>query len=260
MTAWGVHAANLRAQGLLEVAVKAGRLQGTRGKTTSMKFKLAALLLAAAAAFSSPAAAAKSDRQLWTNLNVTVKLSDHWRLSEEGTVRFSDNRNGLYEFESNTLLGYRLNKVVTLWAGYTHNPQYSAGDFTVMEHRAREQVTFDGFARIGTGKLNGRIRLEQRWRHGVDGTGWRVRPYLKYSLPIAGKTALNLSSEPFFNLDTTAFQRKRGLDKVRNLISISTPLIRRVTGEVGYMNQYGFVSGGPDTSDNIAYFGLALAL
>jgi hypothetical protein len=26
------------------------------------------------------------------------------------------------------------------------------------------------------------------------------------------------------------------------------------------MNQHGFVSGGPDTSDNIAYFGLALAL
>jgi hypothetical protein len=205
-------------------------------------------------------ASAKSDDQLWTNLNATVKLGDHWRLSEEGTIRFSDKRNGLYEVESNTLLGYRLNKIVTLWAGYTHNPQYAAGDFTVMEHRAREQVTFDGFAKLGGGKLNGRIRLEQRWRNGVDGTGWRVRPYLKYSLPIAGKTALNLSSEPFFNLDTTPFQRKPGLDRVRNLVTISTPLIKSVTGEVGYMNQHGFVSGGPDTSDNIAYFGLALAL
>jgi hypothetical protein len=216
--------------------------------------------LLAAVSLSQPALAATSDSQLWTNLNATAKLSDHWRLSEEVTVRFSDKRNGLYEFESNTLLGYRLNKVVTLWAGYTHNPQYSAGDFTVMEHRAREQVTFDGFARLGKGKLNGRIRLEQRWRDGVDGTGWRVRPYLKYSLPIAGKTALNLSSEPFFNLDTTPFQRKSGLDRMRNLITISTPLTTSVTGEAGYMNQHGFVSGGPDTSDNIAYFGLALAL
>ena len=225
-----------------------------------MKFKLAAPLLAAGALFASPAAAATSDSQLWTNLNATVKLSDHWRLSEEATVRFSDKRNGLYEVESNTLLGYRLNKVVTLWAGYTHNPQYSAGDFTGMEHRAREQVTFDGFGRLGKGKLSARIRLEQRWRNGVDGTGWRVRPYLKYSLPIAGKTALNLSSEPFFNVNTTSFQRKAGLDRMRNLITISTPLIKSVTGEVGYMNQHAFVSGGPDTSDNIAYFGLALAL
>ena len=205
-------------------------------------------------------AAAKSDSQLWTNANVTVKLSDHWRISQEGTVRFSDRRNGLYEVESNSLLGYRLNKIVTAWAGYTHNPQYAAGDFTVMEHRAREQVTFDGFALIGKSKLNGRIRLEQRWREHVDGTAWRMRPYLKYSLPIAGKTALNLSTEPFINLNTTPFQGRTGLDRMRNLISVSTPLSKQLTGEVGYMNQHGFVRNAPDTSDNIAYFGVNLSL
>ena len=218
------------------------------------------MALLAGAAISSPAYAATSDNQVWTNAQATVKLSDAWRLQEEMTARFSDNRNGLYEIESNTLLGYRLNKVVTLWAGYTHNPQYSGGDFTVMEHRAREQVTFDGFAKLGPGKLNGRVRLEQRWRHNVDGTGWRVRPYLKYSLPIAGKTALNLSSEPFFNLNTTPFQKKPGLDRVRNLVTVSTPLTKRLSGEAGYMNQHGFVRGAPDTSDNVAYFALALSL
>jgi hypothetical protein len=225
-----------------------------------MRSKALLMALLAGAAISSPAYAAKSDSQVWTNAQATVKLSDAWRLQEEMTARFSDNRNGLYEIESNTLLGYRLNKVVTLWAGYTHNPQYSGGDFTVMEHRAREQVTFDGFAKLGPGKLNGRVRLEQRWRHNVDGTGWRVRPYLKYSLPIAGKTALNLSSEPFFNLNTTPFQKKPGLDRVRNLVTVSTPLTKRLSGEAGYMNQHGFVGGGPDTSDNVAYFALALSL
>jgi hypothetical protein len=225
-----------------------------------MKLNCLALLLAGSAFCFSMPAYAKSDEQLWTNASVTVKLSDHWRLSEESTVRFSDNRNGLYELEANTLLGYRLNKVVTAWAGYTHNPQYAAGDFVLMEHRAREQVTFDGFARLGAGKLNGRIRLEQRWREHADGTGWRMRPYLKYALPIAGKTALNLSSEPFFNLNTTPFQRKSGLDRMRNLISVSTPVTKTLTGEAGYMNQHGFVKGGPDTSDNIAYFGLSLSL
>jgi hypothetical protein len=217
--------------------------------------KIAAFVLFAAT-FATPAAA-KSDSQIWTNLNVTVKLSNHWRLSEEGTARFSDNRNGLYEIESNTLVGYRLNKVVTVWAGYTHDPQYASGNFTVMEHRAREQVTFDGFAKLGKGKLNGRIRLEQRWRDHVDGSGWRLRPYVKYSVPIAGKTALNLSSEPFINLNTTPFQKRIGLDRVRNLVTISTPLTKNLNGEAGYMNQHGFVKGGPDTSDNVAYFGLA---
>ena len=225
-----------------------------------MTLKFAAALLPVGLCFASPAVAVTSDSQLWTNLNATVKLSDHWRLSEEGTVRFSDNRNGLYEIEANTLVGYRLNKMVTVWAGYTHNPQYSGGDFTVMEHRAREQVTFDGFARLGKGKFNGRIRAEHRWREHVDGTGWRVRPYLKYSVPIAGKTALNLSSEPFFNLNTTPFQKRTGLDRMRNLVTISTPLTKALSGEAGYMNQHGFVKNGPDTSDNVAYFGLALSL
>jgi hypothetical protein len=219
-----------------------------------------ALIVVAAAALPAPALAATSDSQIWTNGSVTVKLSDRWRLQEEGTVRFSDKRNGLYELESNTLLGYRLSKMTTVWAGYTHNPQYSGGDFTVMEHRAREQVTFDGFAKIGAGKLNGRIRFEQRWRENVDGTGWRLRPYLKYSLPIAGKTALNLSTEPFFNLNTTPFQKRTGLDRVRNLVTLSTPLTKTLTGELGYMNQHGFVRNGPDTSDNIAYFGVSLSL
>jgi hypothetical protein len=223
-------------------------------KVPAIAFILAGLLLAPAPAF------AKSDEQVWGTASLSVKLDDRWRLSQEFTTRFSDNRNGLYEIESTALLGYRLNKMVTVWAGYTHDPQYSGGDFTVMEHRAREQVTFDGIAKLGKGKLNARVRLEQRWRDNVDGTGWRLRPYLKYSLPIAGKTTLNVSSEPFFNLNATPFQKQTGLDRVRNLVTVSTPLTKSLSGEVGYMNQHGFVRGGPDTSDNIAYFGLALSL
>jgi hypothetical protein len=224
-----------------------------------MKAAVFAFALAGLLAVPAPASA-KSDEQVWGNASISVKLADRWRLSQEFTTRFSDNRNGLYEIESNTLLGYRLNKMVTVWAGYTHDPQYAGGDFTVMEHRAREQVTFDGIAKLGKGKLSARVRLEQRWRGNADGTGWRLRPYLKYSLPIAGKTALNVSSEPFFNLNGTVFQKQTGLDRVRNLVTVSTPLTKSLSGEVGYMNQHGFVRGGPDTSDNIAYFGLALSL
>jgi hypothetical protein len=213
----------------------------------------------AAVASSQPASAA-SDSQAWTNAAANVRLSDRWRLQEEMTWRFSDKRGGLYEIESNTLLGYRLNKVVTVWAGYTHDPQYSGGDFTVMEHRAREQVTFDSFADLGPGKLTGRLRLEERWRNHVEGTGWRVRPYLRYSLPVFGQTALNFSTEPFFNINATPFQKRSGLDRVRNLVTVSAPLTKAISAEAGYMNQHGFVRGGPDTSDNVAYLGLAVRL
>ena len=72
-----------------------------------------------------------------------------------------------------------------------------------------------------------------------------------------GKTALNLSSEPFINLNTTSFQATHGLDRMRNLVTISSRLSRKVNGEFGYMNQHGFVRHGEDTSDNIAYFAVS---
>src|SRR5215212_5629535 len=100
-------------------------------------------ITAGAGLVASTAAHASQDSQIWSTASATVKLAPKWRVSEELIGRFSDNRHGLYEIESNTLLGYRLSKVTTLWAGYTHNPQYAGGTFTVMERRAREQVTFD---------------------------------------------------------------------------------------------------------------------
>jgi hypothetical protein len=218
-----------------------------------------ALLIAIAAA--SPAMAA-DDSQLWASTAATVKLSDSWRLSQDATIRFSDNRNGLYEVELNTLLGFVVAKGVTVWAGYTHDPNYSAGDFTVMEHRAREQVTFDKLAEIGGGKLSGRLRTEQRWREGMDGTGWRVRPFVKYSLPLhkGGKTAFVVSAEAFVNLNTNAFQRRSGLDRTRTFVGLSAPLSRAVSAEAGYLNQHSFVPHGPDNDDHVASISINLSL
>jgi opacity protein-like surface antigen len=209
-----------------------------------------------------PPAAAADDSQLWTTASVTVKLSARWRISEEATARFSDARDGLYEIEANTLLGYRVGDGVTLWAGYTHNPTYSSGHFAAMEHRAREQVTIDNLATLAGGRLAGRLRLEQRWREGLDGTGWRVRPFVRYALPLrkGGRTSVVLSTEPFFNLNTTTFQRTRGLDRVRTFVGISTPLARNVSLDAGYLNQHSFLHNAPDVDDHIGSLTLNLAL
>jgi hypothetical protein len=221
-----------------------------------MTLSRCALLLLAAGA---PAKVwASSDGQSWVTVGVNARLSDKWRLSQDVVARFSDRRNGLYEVESSTLLGYRISKTVTVAAGYVHNPQYSDGDFTVMEHRAREQVSVDNVGQIGAGWISGRLRFEQRWRDGLEDVGWRLRPYAKFALPVNGKTSVNFSNELFVNLNRTAFQQTAGLDRMRNLVSISTPLSGKLTGEAGYMSQYGFVRGGPDTTDHAAYFALSL--
>jgi hypothetical protein len=212
--------------------------------------------------FAGNARAAREDSQLWTAGTATVKLSEKFRISQELVARFSDNRNGLYEIEAVTMLGYKPSKNVTIAAGYVHNPLYSDGDFVTTEHRAREQVQVDNFAQIGPGKLSGRLRLEQRWRENANGTAWRMRPYVKYSIPISknGKTALNFSNETFVNIENTSFQKTEGFDRMRNQISISTPLSKQLTIEAGYLNQYGFVRDGEDTMDHVATVSLGLNL
>jgi hypothetical protein len=202
-------------------------------------------------ALASPAHA--DDFQQWVQLGAKIDISDKVVLSDEIVARFSDDSGGLYEIENSLLLGYKLSKNVTAWAGYVHDPNYVAGDFTVMERRAREQVTVDNFAKLGTASLSGRLRLEQRWRDGVEGTGWRTRPYLKLSVPLGGKSAptLNFTEEAFINLNNTSFQSKDGLDRLRTAATLSFPISKAVKLEAGYLNQHRFVTDGPDTDDHV---------
>lgn len=215
-------------------------------------FTGAAIALAAATA-ATPALA--DDTQAWGTLTVNAALSGPIRGSSETVLRTSDAK-GFYELEQNLMVGYKANKHVTYWLGYTFNPQYSHGSFTTTENRFRQQVNVDNFAKIGPVNVSGRVRLEERWRDGVAGTGWRLRPYVKFSLPLHGKTNLNLTHESFINLNTTAFQKVDGYDRWRTGLSVSTPLAKNVSLDVGYLNQHGFVRNGPDTDDHVATLGL----
>lgn len=216
-----------------------------------MRRHLLATALCASVTLPAPALA-RSDFQQWATLSAQVKASDEVRLQFESIARFSNDRDGLYEIESNILIGYKLSDKVTAWAGYVHNPNYNSGNFTVMERRAREQLTFDNIAKIGKASLSARMRFEQRWRDGVDGTGWRIRPYVKVGIPLGGKTAptLNLTNETFVNLNNTRFQTKDGLDRMRTAASLSFPISKTLKLEGGYLNQHRFITNGPDTDDH----------
>jgi len=71
---------------------------------------------------------------------------------------------------------------------------------------------------------------------------------------------LTLSNETFVNLNSKPFQRQDGLDRMRNLIAINTPIARNLSAEVGYLNQYGFVRGGEDNVDHAASVSLSWTL
>lgn len=200
-----------------------------------------------------PAAAhAGDDKQFWQTVSVGVDLGGGFRASNEAVLRTSDHR-GFYEIENTVSLGYKISKPVTVWVGYTHDPNYSHGNFTVMEHRLRQQINFDNVLKLGSVKFSGRLRMEERWRDGLSGTAWRLRPYVKATLPIAnkGKTNLVVSHESFLDLNKTGFQRVGGEERMRNFIGINTPLIPKVAIEAGYLEQHGFVQGLPDSNDHI---------
>lgn len=204
---------------------------------------------------------AQDDFQQWLTLSAKVDVAEGVPFQGELITRFSDDRGGLYEVEAVAMLGYELADGVTASAGYVHNPQYAAGEFTVMERRAREQVSIDNFAKLGGASLSARLRFEQRWREGVEGTGWRMRPYVKLGVPLGGKTApaLNLSVEPFINLTNTSFQSVDGLERARSAVSLSFPLSKAMKLEAGYLNQHRFVRGGPDSDDHALTASLALS-
>lgn len=214
------------------------------------------LLLAAPALALATPALASEDTQNWETLNVTVNLPHDFKISSESVFRDSDAR-GFYEIEENLMVGKKVSKKVTVWLGYTFNPQYSNGTFRTREHRFRQQVSFDNVLQIGKIKVGGRFRVEERWRENASGTGWRLRPQIKASVPIIGKVNFNLSHESFVNLSKTSFQTVGGYDRMRNTATISWPLNKQIGVEVGYLNQHGFVRNGPDSSDHVLTLGLS---
>ena len=110
---------------------------------------------------------------------------------------------------------------------------------------------------LGKVKLSGRLRLEERWREGQTGTGWRLRPQVKATMPIAGKVTLSVSNELFIDLNNSSFQTVDGLERMRNAIFVTVPLSKKIGIDFGYLNQHGFVPNGPDTSDHVLTAGLS---
>lgn len=215
-----------------------------------IRFFAPAFVLAA-----SPALASK-DNQYWQTVSVTVALPDGFKVQNEAVFRSGEAR-GFYELENSFSVGKKVGKTVTVWLGYTFDPQYDHGDFIRREHRFRQQVSFDNFARLGKVKLSGRLRLEERWREGQAGTGWRLRPQIKASTPLVGKVDVSVSVESFLNLNNTVFQTTDGLDRVRTGVALGVPLSKKIKVDFGYLNQHAFVANGTDRGDHVLTTGIS---
>lgn len=209
--------------------------------------------IAAATLILTPAAAtaAEHDPELWLTAGASGALYGRLLLSLEAVTRFSDDENGIYESEFGGFLGYQLTDDVALWAGYVRVPRYRRGGPTSVEDRTRQQITAN-LGKAGGGSLSGRVRLEQRFRDG-GGTGWRLRPQIKYSRPFAKDgPALVISHESFVPLNDTGWGQQGGYERMRNFVGLGLGVAEGVKAEIGYLNQYNFRSGAEDSVDHAA--------
>lgn len=183
-----------------------------------------------------PSAAEADDAQVWLDANARGLVAGRVELGVETTERFGrDGEGGLYESENIAMLGLRFDRA-TLAAGYVRDIVYHGGRATI-EQRARQDLNIDHVAKIGPLGIGARLRVEERWRDGSSGTGVRLRPFVRLTLPVTGKLNLLASHESFVNLAGGAGQRG-GYDRARNFLGLGVPLAKRVGLEIGYLNQW----------------------
>lgn len=180
-----------------------------------------------------PVAAQQTDEQLWLQMNTNVSVADKTRVTLEQIARFGDRADGLYQTELGALLGYRIFKNVELGFGYRH-VGFHNGATAADEERVRQQIVAT-FGRIFT-----RFRIDERFHPKGNEIGFRIRPLVRYNLPIGKKTALFASHESFLIPNTTNWGQRRGYERMRNIVGVTVPLGQALSADVGYLNQFRF--------------------
>lgn len=205
-----------------------------------------------------PALAQDEDQEMWLAAAAGFRLGSGLRLELDTVSRFSADQGGLYEIELNSLLTHEIAKGITIGAGYVRNTNYSRGDVTRTEDRLRAHL---GVVRdIGPLTLSGRVRLEYRMRSDGTDTGWRLRPFIKATLPVGGPFSLVASHESFVPLNDTDWRQRAGYERMRNMAGLSIKANRTLTIDAGYINQYNFSRGdGRDILDHALMTGIVLS-
>jgi hypothetical protein len=205
------------------------------------------LLLAclASAVIGSPAHA-QDDTQAWGSVIATGPVRGDLFLWLEAQGRATDDVGGGSQFIARTAIGARIAPDAHAIAGYAYIRTDPEGGRITNEHRLWQQVQF-AVVRNGNGTplIISRTRLEQRMLEGRDDTAWRLRQFVRLQVPIArqGTVQAVAFTEGFFNLNSTRWGARDGVDQWRTFVGIGVPVAPRMRLEPGYLNQHVFRRG-----------------
>jgi hypothetical protein len=159
-----------------------------------------------------------------------------------------------------TGLGYSIMDNTAVWLGYAWNTTSPKGKNRSNENRIWQQLTWS--RQFRPVRVSSRTRLEQRFLEIGDDTGWRFRQYLKLSYPLPFETRFSLVGydEVFINMNRTDWGADRGFSQNRAFLGFgwSFDPNRRMSAEMGYLNQYVHKSSGDDEMSHILAINLFL--
>jgi hypothetical protein len=216
--------------------------------------RLSASLLALTASLAPPAMA---ENQIWTIYELKKEASAGLPvdLTLNGEIRFEPDGE-VEQFVLRPGVAYAINKQLKVSGGYRYGQTLHDGPDQI-EHRLWQQASY-ALAEIGDARIAGRTRLEQRFREGESGTGWRIRQQLSLEHPLGESgIRLALSNEIFLGLEETDWGNADGLQENR-----ARATLRWTAGgigwEAGYLNQFrNGVSGADDESNDHIFLGVS---
>ena len=167
--------------------------------------------------------------------------------------RLRDDTDGFNQSIVRPGIGYALDDIQTLWAGYgwINTSPVSGDDFD--EHRFWQQWTATPSS--GDWKYLHRSRFEQRWVQTGDDVGLRWRQLVCGQRKLHARPGMSFIvwDELFLNFNDTDWGARSGLDQNRAFIGLGykrNPQAR-VRTEIGYLNQFVNRQGNPDGLNHI---------
>lgn len=178
---------------------------------------------------------------------------DRLRWWFDAHYRLRDDTSGFNQSIVRPGVGYAIDDLQTIWAGYAWINTAPVFGNNFDEHRAWQQWT--ATPSIGDWKFLHRSRFEQRWVETGDDVGlrWRQLARGQRSLPNHPRLSSVTWDEIFFNLNDTDWGANSGLDQNRAFIGMGfkrDPNSRFRT-EIGYLNQFINTNGSTDGLNHI---------
>ncbi|WP_343545621.1 DUF2490 domain-containing protein [Sphingomonas paucimobilis] len=206
-----------------------------------LQWLIGALLLGAA-----QPAVAEDDTQAWAAVIASGTVRGDLFLWLEGQARAIDDVGGGSQLVLRPAIGARIGRDAHAVVGYAYVRTDPETGRTTEEHRIWQQLQFAALrTKAGAPLVISRTRLEQRMIEGRDDTGWRLRQFVRLQVPIARKGAVQAVAftEGFFNLNSTQWGARDGVDQWRTFVGVGLPVAKRMRLEPGYLNQRVFRRG-----------------